>query len=943
MYTSGSTGVPKGVVVTHAGIAGLAASQTERFAITAGARVLQFASLGFDASVSELAVTMSSGSVLVVAPGGEALAGELLTRVVAVAGVSHVTVPPVVLAGLGEQALGSVRCLVVAGEACPPAVAQRWSAGRRMVNAYGPTEATVCAAMSGPLPDPAAGESVVPVGRPAANTAVFVLDEWLGLVPPGVAGELYVTGAGLARGYLGRAGLTAERFVACPYAGAGQRMYRTGDLASWTPAGQLVIAGRADGQVKVRGFRVETGEVEVALTAHPAVAQAVVIAREDVPGTRRLVAYVVPARGSVADGAVLREHVAGLLPDYMVPAAVVGLDALPVTVNGKLDQAALPAPDFAALAGDRDPATPEEQTVCALFAELLSLDRVGAGDSFFDLGGDSIMSMRLVARARRAGVVFTQHEVFTLQTPAALAAAVAGRDLAEALAVDDVATGVALATPMMCWLAEHGGPAPRFSQSALLAVPAGLTLDHLAAAVQTVADHHHALRARLDLAPGKPGQLVISEAGAAPEAAGWVRRAEAGGLDGEALAREAARQTREAVGRLDPVAGVMLQAVWLDRGPEVAGRLVVVIHHLVVDGVSWRVLIPDLAAAWQAVAAGTEPVLEPAGTSFRRWALLLAERASDPALAAELPAWVAILEGKDPPLGHRGLDPALDTAATVRGVSLEVPGDLTEALLTRVPAAFHGGVNDVLLAGLAVAVAARRARHGQPGTTSVLVDIEGHGRDPGDIGQDVDLSRTVGWFTASYPVRLDPGAASFGEVAAGGAAAGRAVQRVKEQLRAVPGDGLGFGLLRYLDKAAGPVLAGLAVPQIGFNYLGRFTAAGGGPASGRPASSGPGDWQLAADEGGLSGDTDGGMPAAHVLEAGGLVRDLPGGPRLTIRLSGPGGLVDQDDLRQLGQDWVAALTGIAACAARPGAGGHSPSDFPLAAVSQSEIDEFEDS
>jgi amino acid adenylation domain-containing protein/non-ribosomal peptide synthase protein (TIGR01720 family) len=950
MYTSGSTGVPKGVVVTHQAVAALAADR--RWAGSHG-RVLVHSPQAFDASTYEWWVALLSGGQLVVAPAGDQDIGGL-GRLIAAAGVTALWLTAGIFAVMAEEfprSLAGTSAVWTGGDMFPAAAARRVLAhcpDTIVVNGYGPTEATVfvsCHMLRAADQIP----GMVPIGRPVDNTVVYVLDEFLGLVPPGVTGELYVAGAGLARGYLNRPALTSGRFVACPFGGE-RRMYRTGDLARWTADGMLVFAGRADGQVKIRGFRVETGEVEAVLAGHPGVAQAVVVAREDQPGQRRLVAYVVPADHSgPADGPALREHVGGLLPDYMVPAAVVSVDALPVTVHGKVDRAALPAPDWASPGGGREPVTAAEELACSLFAEVLGRESVGPEDSFFYLGGDSIMSIQLVARARRAGLVFTPQEVFELGTPAALAAVAASR-APEQAAAQDAGTGVAPATPVICWLAERGGAVARFSQSVVVVVPPRLGLDHLAAAVAAVAERHPVLRARLERPPGGSWQLAMPEAGPASAAGPWVRRAEAPGLDDDALAREAARRGREAAGGLDPAAGVMLQAVWLDRGPEATGRLVVVVHHLVVDGVSWRVLVPDLAAAWQAVAAGTEPALDPVPTSFRRWALLQAGRACDPEVTAELPAWAAILDGTDPPLAERALDPAVDTMAVLRGVSVEVPAEVAGALLTTVPAVFHGGINDVLLAGLAVAVTAWRARRGQR-ATSVLVDVEGHGREPGPAYPGVDLSRTVGWFTSLYPVRLDPGqAAGLAEVAAGGPAAGQAVKRVKEQLRAVPGDGLGFGLLRYLNAETGPVLGALAVPQIGFNYLGRFTAGAAGagsPAAGAGAArdagdgrSGPREWQLAG-ENALGGDADADMPAGHVLEAGGLARDLPGGPRLAVRLSWPEGLLAADEVRQLGEDWVAALAGIAAHAARPGAGGHTPSDFPLITLDEDDISELE--
>ncbi|MGW4565577.1 amino acid adenylation domain-containing protein [Streptomyces sp. NPDC004561] len=420
IYTSGSTGTPKGVVVTHRGIASLVHSQARQLRVTGDSVVLQFASPGFDAIVFELSMALLTGARLVLAPGESRLPGEQLVELIRQEGVTHATLIPSVLAALDPGTVSSISSLVVAGEALPQELVDRWADGRAMFNAYGPTESTIWATGSEALRP---GEPPL-IGGPISNTRVYVLDDALRPVPPGVSGELYIEGAGLARGYTGRPGLTAERFVASPFGPPGTRAYRTGDLVRWTADGRLEFLGRADEQVKIRGFRIELGEIEARLLAHPDIAQAAVLVREDQPGVKRLVAYVVPAAGRVGADA-LRAHLAGQLPDYMVPAAFVALDALPVTVTGKLDRRALPAPEFGGTADGRRPRDRREEVLCGLFAELLGLAEVGIDDGFFELGGDSIASIQLVARARKAGLSFTPRDVFAHKTVAAIAGAAA--------------------------------------------------------------------------------------------------------------------------------------------------------------------------------------------------------------------------------------------------------------------------------------------------------------------------------------------------------------------------------------------------------------------------------------------------------------------------------------------------------------------------------------
>ncbi len=426
IYTSGSTGTPKGVVVTQAGLVNLAVAHIAALALGPGSRVLQVASLSFDTSAGEIWRTLGSGAALVIPPSGP-LDAEQLAKLAAEHDISHLWMPPAVLAGMPAGQLASLRTMTVGGEAVPSSLADPWAVGRLMLVGFGPTETTVSTTLYPVRPEDADRAGVLPIGGPIGNVHVFVLDEWLGVVPVGVVGELYVAGAGVSRGYLGRAGLSAGRFVACPFGGRGERMYRTGDLVRWGVGGVLEFVGRVDDQVKLRGFRVELGEVGAVLAGAPGVGQAVVVVREDRVGDRRLVGYVVPVAGVVVEGGGLREWVAGRLPEYMVPSVVVVVGSLPLTVNGKVDRGALPAPVYGGVGvGGSGSGSVREGVVAGLFAEVLGVDRVGLGESFFDLGGHSLLAARLASRIRATlGVEAELQDVFEAPTPAALVARLA--------------------------------------------------------------------------------------------------------------------------------------------------------------------------------------------------------------------------------------------------------------------------------------------------------------------------------------------------------------------------------------------------------------------------------------------------------------------------------------------------------------------------------------
>ncbi|WP_152442663.1 non-ribosomal peptide synthetase, partial [Nocardiopsis kunsanensis] len=442
IYTSGSTGLPKGTMVPHRGIGEFAASMAERFGTEPGFRVLQLASPSFDASVMEVLMAFGAGGTLVV-PGPGPLVGEELAQTLLRHRIDLTIIPPSVLATVPTGDYPDLRTLVVGAEACPAELVNRWAPGRRMVNAYGPTEITIAASLS----DPLAPGQAPPIGRPVRSARLHVLDHLLRPVPAGVAGELYVGGAGVARGYHGRQALTAERFVADPF-GAGGRLYRTGDLVRWNHDGQLEYVGRADAQVKIRGLRIEPGEVESALVALPGVREAAVTVRRDTPGGAALIGYV--AGG--ADPAEVRDRLVRTLPAHMVPVAVIPVETIPLTPNGKTDHRALPAPDWSATARDEyvAPRSEVERELGEVFASVLGTEEIGVHDDFFALGGDSILSIQLVSRARRAGITLTSKQVFSHPSIAALAR-VARTDQDTEPTWTGPVSGPVTTTPIMRW------------------------------------------------------------------------------------------------------------------------------------------------------------------------------------------------------------------------------------------------------------------------------------------------------------------------------------------------------------------------------------------------------------------------------------------------------------------------------------------------------------
>ena len=903
IYTSGSTGRPKGVVVGRGALANYVQAVLERLDLPLEAgEVAMVSTVAADLGHTSFFGALCSGRTLNLIPAERVFDPDAFAETMRRHRVGVLKIVPSHLQALLGAAnpadvLPDFR-LVVGGEATRWQLLDRVAAlkpGCRVLNHYGPTETTV-----GILTQEAAGiqrdAATLPVGQPLANCQAYVLDADLNPVLSGVVGELYLGGTGVARGYQGRAAQTAERFVASPF-GAGQRLYRTGDRVRMLAGGSLEFLGRVDDQVKIRGYRVELREVAQQLLAQGGVAQAEVIVRTDDEGNSQLHGYVVALAGARPDMERLRAELAHSLPDYMVPAALVLLDEMPLNANGKIDRKALPAPVVRDEEAYLAPQGEVEQALAEVWCQVLRRERVGRHDNFFELGGDSILTLQIISRARKRGLRFTPKQLMELQNIAALAA-VATRDAAQqpaAVPVRATADTLPFAPlPVQSWFFEQAfADSHHWNQSLLLGATEAVDWLQVQRAVQAVVAQHDALRLRCTR--GADGRWsLVSQAPGRPV----FERADLSAVpDAAAAISAAADMAQRSLGFEQ-----LFKAVWMDLGSGRPGRLLLAAHHLLVDGVSWRVIVDDLQSAYRQVCAGREPQLPAATSSLRDWSEALARHACSSALQVELPYWQGISGVVEPSLP--GNAQGSNTVADARTVVMELDELRTEQLLAELPQAYRTRIDEVLLTALARAVCAWDGRE------SVLVELEGHGREE-HLFDGLDLSRSVGWFTSLYPVRLAPGR---------NGAAGGSLKAIKEQLRQVPGKGLGYGVLRYLSEA-GRTLSGRAYPQISFNYLGQLDP-----------SFDPGSvWRLAREDVGQERSPTSRRRTWLTLDA-----EVFRG-QLRLRWSYSAAVHEEATVQALAARFMAELEGLMVhCLG--GARGATPSDFPLARLSQQRLD-----
>jgi amino acid adenylation domain-containing protein/non-ribosomal peptide synthase protein (TIGR01720 family) len=909
MYTSGSTGTPKGVAVPHQAINRLVLN-TNYIQLEPEDRVAQAAKAVFDAATFEIWGALLHGAKLVgithdVVLSPQEFATQLSREQISVLFLTTALFNQLV--SLVPHTFNSLKYLLFGGEAVDPGTVKQVlenGGPQQLLHVYGPTESTTFTSWYC-VKNVSATATTIPIGRPLSNTQIYLLDQNLKPVPIGVPGELYIGGAGLARGYLNRPELTTEKFIPNPFSDDPHaRLYKTGDLARYLPDGNIEYLERIDQQVKIRGFRIELGEVEAIVCQHANVLSAVVIVREDTPGNKRLVAYLVPDSQQPPTIDELRQFLHTKLPEYMIPTAFVMLETLPLTPNGKVDRRSLPAPDsrsqlevsFVA------PRNSTEQILADIWADVLGVKEVGIHDNFFQLGGDSILGLQIIVRANQAKLQVSLKQLFANQSIANLAIVAGTTERIQA--EQGLVTGALPLTPIQHWFFEQNLPEPHhFNQSVVLEVPKDVKADILEQVLQQLLKHHDALRLR----------FTHSDSGWEQINAAFEETVLLSIVDLSGISLEKRPAAFEATGNrlqasLNLSAEPLLRAALFDYGVNQSNRLLLIIHHLAVDGVSWRILLEDLHTAYQQLSRGIAMQLPSKTSSFKDWALKLTQYGHSEPPKAEFEYWLTEV-GTDITLlpVDYPLDQQTNTRATTACVSVSLSAELTNILLQEVPSAYNTQINDVLLTVLVQSFAQWTGQY------SLLVDLEGHGRE--EVFEDIDLSRTVGWFTSVFPIRLQLDKQNH---------PGDALKSIKEQLRRLPKRGIGYGILRYLSQNAEQLRA-LPQAQVSFNYLGQFA---------QEFSASAAMWKFVQESGGADNS-----PLQHrnyLLELNALVIN----GKLQLNWTYNQNFHQQSTIERLAQWFMAALQTLINHCQSPDTGGYTPSDFPEAELSQKELEDI---
>jgi amino acid adenylation domain-containing protein/non-ribosomal peptide synthase protein (TIGR01720 family) len=940
IYTSGSTGLPKGVLVSHANVLRLFAATHRYFNFDATDVWSLFHSYAFDFSVWELWGALLYGGRLVLVPHWVARSPQsfyqlLLTEQVTVLNQTpsafrqliQVEESDINSGGAGADSFTpslALRLVIFGGEALDLQSLKGWFDRHgdhypQLVNMYGITETTVHVTYRRLLAADLQQSQRSLIGAPLPDLRLYLLDHQQLLAPCGVAGEICVGGAGVARGYLQRADLTAERFIPDALSGdSGARLYRSGDVGRYGEDGELEYVGRQDAQVKVRGYRIELGEVEAALRQHQGVAAAVVVAREGAggggsAGEQRLVGYVVgEGAGEIGTGE-LRSYLEERLPEYMIPAVFVQLPEMPLTPNGKVDRKALPAPDHSRPDLEHSylaPRTHIEEMLAGVWKEVLKVEAVGVHDNFFELGGDSILSIQIVARAARSGLHLTPRDLFQHPTIAALAAVVSTNSSNKVEAEQGAVSGAVALTPIQHWFFEQEMEhRHHFNQAVLLEVPAGVEAALLQRVVEKVVEHHDALRLRYKQVDGVWQQWNAEVESA--EVFTVVDLSQVAESEQSSAITAAATQSQASLNLED---GPLIKVTLMDLGGQHSKRLLIVIHHLAVDGVSWRILIEDFERGYEQAARGQAISLGAKTSSFRQWAERLVEYAHSETLRAQESYWLAA--GREDvvrlPMDQSG---GVNSIESERQVNVSLSEEETRALLTEVPGVYHTQINDVLLTAVSEAISR------WSGERRVLIGLEGHGRE--EVIKEVDVTRTVGWFTALYPAIIE---------VERGAGIGEQLKSVKEQLRKIPERGVGYGLLKYVTGEEGvrERVRGMGEAEVAFNYLGQFEYFGRLEADEREG----GRWTVASES---SGSTESGAEQRrHLLEINGGVT----GGRLVMTWSYSENVHRRTTIKAVAERFIGAMRELIAHCQRPEAGGYTPSDFSLTELDQEDLNKL---